>query len=219
MKKVFIFLAGAALGSVVTYKVTERYFNKLIDQEIESVKETFKERLAKIEETEKNIKDDTNIINENNEVINIVDPKGSIGDKGVLEEIVKDLGYAVGVDTAEKGTESKQVEETIDEEDDSDYVVPVEVGKEHVPPYVISETEFGEFGNEEETLMFFADGKLTDEGEELIVDPENVVGNALKEFENDPYLERVYVRDENIEKDYIILRSEKTYQEVYGEEE
>ena len=50
MKKVFIFLAGAALGSVVTYKVTERYFNKLIDQEIESVKETFKERLAKIEE-------------------------------------------------------------------------------------------------------------------------------------------------------------------------
>lgn len=201
MKKVFIFLAGAALGSVVTYKVTERYFNKLIDQEIESVKETFKERLAKIEETEKNIKDDTN------------------GDKGVLEGIVKDLGYAVGVDTTEEGTESKQVEETIDEEDDSDYVVPVKVGKEHVPPYVISETEFGEFGNEEETLMFFADGKLTDEGEELIVDPENVVGNALKEFENDPYLERVYVRDENIEKDYIILRSEKTYQEVYGEEE
>lgn len=219
MKKVFIFLAGAALGSVVTYKVTERYFNKLIDQEIESVKETFKERLAKIEETEKNIKDDTNIINENNKVINIVDSKGSIGDKGVLEEIVKDLGYAVGVDTAEEGTESKQVEETIDEEDDSDYVVPVEVGKEHVPPYVISETEFGEFGNEEETLMFFADEKLTDEGEELIVDPENVIGNALKEFENDPYLERVYVRDENIEKDYIILRSEKTYQEVYGEEE
>ena len=219
MKKVFIFLAGAALGSVVTYKVTERYFNKLIDQEIESVKETFKERLAKIEETEKNIKDDTNIINENNKVTNIVGSKGSIGDKGVLEEIVKDLGYAVGVDTAEEGIESKQVEETIDEEDDSDYVVPVEVGKEHVPPYVISETEFGEFGNEEETLMFFADGKLIDEGEELIVDPENVVGNALKEFENDPYLERVYVRDENIEKDYIILRSEKTYQEVYGEEE
>lgn len=210
MKKVFIFLAGAALGSIVTYKVTERYFNKLIDQEIESVKETFKERLAKIEESEART----------NNIIGIIEPKEvSNDDKSILKEKVEDFGYAVGIDVAEEETESQQVEEIVSEEDDSEYTVPVEIAREYIPPYMITETEFGEFGNEEETLMFFTDGKLVDEGEELIVDPESVVGNALSEFERDPYIERVYVRDENIEKDYIILKSEKTYQEVYGEEE
>lgn len=210
MKKVFTFLAGAALGSIVTYKVTERYFNKLIDQEIESVKETFKERLAKIEESEART----------NNIIGIIDPKEvSNDDKSILKEKVEAFGYAVGIDVAEEETESQQVEEIVSEEDDSEYTVPVEVAREYIPPYMITETEFGEFGNEEETLMFFTDGKIVDEGEELIVDPESVVGNALSEFERDPYIERVYVRDENIEKDYIILKSEKTYQEVYGEEE
>lgn len=211
MKKVFIFLAGAALGSVVTYKVTERYFNKLIDREVESVKETFKERLA--EELGKKSNDFVGPKG------NAGDPKGNIIDfKDKYQEKMEDLGYITGVDTAEEGTESQQVEETV-EEDDSDYIVPVENGKDIVPPYVITEEEFGEFGNEEETLMYFTDGKLVDEGEELIVDPESVVGDALEEFNKSPYVERVYVRDENKEKDYIILKSERTYQEVYGEEE
>lgn len=216
MKKVFIFLAGAALGSVVTYKVTERYFNKLIDQEIESVKETFKERLAKELETKPD-EQPSKVVNINN----YIGEKGTAGDdKGNPEyqKKMEDLGYAIGVDMAEEGVESQQVEENI-ENDDSDYTVEVPVGREIVPPYVIPEEDYGEYGNEEETLMFYADGKLVDESESLIVDPESVVGDALNEFYKDPYTERVYVRDENKEKDYIILKSEKTYQEVYGEEE
>lgn len=213
MKKVFIFLAGAAIGSVVTYKLTERKFNKLIDEEIESVKETFKERLAKAMETQPDKEEPNKIVNINN----YIGEKGTAGDdKGNPEyqKKMEELGYATGIDMAEEGTESQQVEE-----DESDYTVEVPVGREKVPPYVITEEEFGEYGNEEETLMFYADGKLVDENEELIVDPESIIGDALSEFYNDPYKESVYVRDENNEKDFVILKSEKTYQEVYGEEE
>lgn len=215
MKGVFIFLAGAAVGSAVTYKLVEKHFRDLAEEEIESVKEVFKERLVTDAKDEnpnpvaEEVYDAIKEINKNNER---------------LEEIIKNGNYATGVDMAEEGTESQQVEgveEIVDEEDeddDSDYTVPVEVGPDTpTTPYVISEEEYGEFGNEEKTLIFYSDSVLADEDDE-IVDPESVIGDALKEFE-DPTMERVYVRDERSEIDYIVLRSEKSYSEVYGEEE
>ena len=44
MKNVLIFLSGAAIGSVVTWKIIEKKYKDLADEEIESVKETFKTR-------------------------------------------------------------------------------------------------------------------------------------------------------------------------------
>lgn len=218
MKKVFIFLAGAAIGSAVTYKLTEKYFNKLIDEEIESVKETFKEKLIEIEEKFECVPDE----NESTTEITESDPAKEEIKKNQeqIDKIIKENGYATGVDMAAENSESIQVEETTDEEeDDSDYTVPVEVGREIKPPYVITEDEYGEFGNEEQTLILYSDGKLVDENEELIVDPEVVIGDALEEFSKGEFIERIYVRDENNEIDYTILASEKTYSEVYGEEE
>ena len=45
--KVFIFVAGAAIGSVVTLKFLEEKYRRIADEEIESVKETFKKALEK----------------------------------------------------------------------------------------------------------------------------------------------------------------------------
>lgn len=220
MKKVFIFLTGAAIGSAVTYKLTEKYFNKLVDEEIESVKETFKEKLIEIEERMSG--ETASDENYTTEEITEPDPAKEEVKKNQeqIDKIIKENGYAIGVDMAAENSESIQVEETTDEEeDDSDYTVPVEVGREIKPPYVITEDEYGEFGNEEQTLILYSDGKLVDENEELIVDPEAVVGDALEEFSKGEFIERIYVRDENNEIDYTILASEKTYSEVYGEEE
>lgn len=207
MKGVFIFLAGAAVGSAVTYKLVEKHFRDLAEEEIESVKEVFKERLL------------TDAKDENPNPRHEVEKNNS-----QLEEIIKNGNYSTGVDMSEEETESKHVEAIVeivddeDDEDDSDYTVPVEVGPDTAAtPYVISEEEFGEFGNEEKTLIFYSDSVLADEDDEII-DPESVIGDALKEFD-DNMIERVYVRDERSEIDYIILRSEKSYSEVYGEEE
>lgn len=210
MKNVFIFLAGAAVGSVVTWKVVEKRYRDLADEEIESVKETFRNRLVNDTEEEK----ETVVQKEENSEV--------VKNRERIEEIIKNNNYQVGVDTAEEGTESQQVEEIIEVEDDEeDYTVPVEVGNNSSVPYVISEEEYGEFGNEEKTLIYYSDYILTDEDDDVITDPESVIGNALKEFDKPTTvpIERVYVRDEANEIDYIILRSEKSYSEVYGEEE
>lgn len=46
MKNVLIFAAGAAIGSVVTWKLIEEKYKKLADEEIASVKGTFMHRQA-----------------------------------------------------------------------------------------------------------------------------------------------------------------------------
>lgn len=224
MKKVFIFLAGAAVGSLVTYKIVQKHYRDLANEEIESVKEMFKERMVK-----DNVgpKGEHYIPKENGVVIQ--GPTGTpnlevIKNQEMMEKIINESNYKAGVDLAEEGTESQQIEETVEEileeeEDDSDYTVHVEVEEGESIPYVITEDEFGEFGNEEQTLIYYSDFVLADEDDDIITDPESVVGEALKEFNEDPLLERVYVRDENKEIDYIILKSEKSYSEVNGEEE
>ena len=42
MKNLLCFVAGAAIGSVVTWKLIEKKYKDLADEEIESVIETFK---------------------------------------------------------------------------------------------------------------------------------------------------------------------------------
>lgn len=193
----------------------QKHYKDLANEEIESVKEMFKERMVK-----DNVgpKGEYYIPKENDVVIQ--GPTGTpnlevIKNQEMMEKIINESNYKAGVDLAEEGTESQQVEE----EDDSDYTVPVEVEEGESIPYVITEDEFGEFGNEEQTLIYYSDFVLADEDDDIITDPESVVGEALKEFNEDPLLERVYVRDENKEIDYIILKSEKSYSEVNGEEE
>lgn len=213
MKNVFIFLAGVGVGSLVTWKYVERKYKNLAEEEIESVKELYKEKLAEKSEFNKQkvetMKED-------------IQKKEIEKNNQELEKIINNQKYVTGADYAEEETESVQVEDFRGQPgdiDDEDYLVNTQ--EDHLvpnPPYVITEDEFGEFGNEEKTLIFYSDSVLADDDDDIIVDPEAVVGNALEEF-NDPMTERVFVRDEKEEIDYIILRSEKTFSEVCGEEE
>ena len=55
--KVFIFVAGAAIGSVVTLKFLEEKYRRIADEEIESVKETFKKALEKEVSEDENVEE------------------------------------------------------------------------------------------------------------------------------------------------------------------
>ena len=189
MKKLFIFVLGAAAGSLVTWKLVEEKYKRLADEEIESVKEYYDNKLkTNIEITPEGItmKDENN-----NEILSFKNDKIECANVKIEEykEQLDDLGYTV---------ETKQPEA-------------------YTPPYVISPEEFGEFGNEMKSLTYYADDVLADDDDDIISDPESVVGDALQhfgEYEDDC----VHVRDERIECDYEILRSEKTFGEVYKEE-
>lgn len=215
MNKVFSFLLGIGCGSAVTYFLVRKTIEQKTDEEIESVVRTFKNRIDKIadilndEQKEKlgiyspskesvnkpveipqkipcDIFEASKPVEENTEIKNEYDKK------------IEELGYSVGVDLSEGKDE--QVNYTVKHEE----VRPA--------PYVITEEEFGEVGNEEVTLFYYADHILTDEYENVIDDIEDLIGDCLTQFGD--FDESMYVRNEIKDVDYVILRSERKFNDI-----
>ena len=192
MKKLLCFVAGAAIGSVVTWKLIEKKYKDLADEEIESVIETFKNRKPRI--TKDNVKETVEkVINKYKEP------------KEIVEDIVTAERYSI------------ENEEEIDEDDESNYTVNIDNDIEVVTPYVITPEQFGEYNEYgTKTLTYYADNVLTDEIDNPITSEEMVtmIGpDALDhfgEYEDDS----VYIRDEMNEMDYEILKSEKKFSEI-----
>ena len=192
MKNLLYFVAGSTIGSVVTWKLIEKKYKDLADEEIESVIETFKNRKQRI--TKDEVKETVE------KVINKwKDPKETVN----------------GIVTAERY--SIENEEEIDDDDESNYTVNVDNGIEIVTPYVITPEQFGEYNEYgTKTLTYYADNVLTDEIDNPITSDEMVtmIGpDALDhfgEYEDDS----VYIRDETNEMDYEILKSEKMFSEI-----
>ena len=192
MKNLLCFVAGAAIGSVVTWKLIEKKYKDLADEEIESVIETFKNRKPRI--TKDEVKETVEkVINKWKE------PKETV------EDIVAAEGYSI------------ENEEEIDEDDESNYTVNVDDNIEVVTPYVITPEQFGEYNEYgTKTLTYYADNVLTDEIDNPITSEEMItmIGiDALDhfgEYEDDS----VYIRDEMNEMDYEILKSEKKFSEI-----
>ena len=198
MNKIMIFALGVAAGSVGTYFAVKKVIEARADKEIESVVETFKERSDKMEAI---------LTDEQKEELGIYSPSKEILNDELIEknekqknyeQEMKDLGYSTGVD--------------LSEETDHNAERIAQIGS---APYVITEDEFGEFGNDEETLIFYADGVLATEDDDPIDNVEELVGDCLNEFGE--YDERLYVRNQERETDYIILRSEKLWADITPE--
>lgn len=192
MKNLLCFVAGAAIGSVVTWKLIEKKYKDLADEEIESVIETFKNRRPRI--TKDEVKETVEkVINKWKE------PKETV------EDIVTAEGYSI------------ENEEEIDEDDESNYTVNVDNDDTVITPYVIEPERFGEYNEYgTKTLTYYSDNVLTDEIDNPITSEEMVtmIGpDALDnfgEYEDDS----VYIRDEMNEMDYEILKSEKKFSEI-----
>ena len=195
MNKAFVFVLGtaigAAVGSYVTWKTVDTKYRNLAEEEIASVREFYKNK----------IKEKNKVTIEKAENIN----KENLVDNKKIEEaktIMLNNNYI---------SKPKDDEEEDDEEDDCTYEVPK--AEEKIEPYTINPQEYGyEDDYKIRSWMYYTDGVVADEDNELIPDPEEYIGDALTrfgEYEDDA----VYVRNENTKCDYEILMSEKTFSE------
>lgn len=105
LSKIAIFIAGAGVGAVVTYKVVSNRYEQIIQQEVDSVKEAFSNRNEKTEEIadEEETEEPT--------------------DKEVYDSIVKDTGYAVETEKKEDKKMDKPYVISPSEFGDSDYAM------------------------------------------------------------------------------------------------
>lgn len=81
-------------------------------------------------------------------------------------------------------------------------------------PYVITPDEFGEYGYETISLTYYADDVLTDDGDDIIDDPAEIVGRDFSshfgEYEDDS----VFIRNDTKRCDYEILKDYRKYSEL-----
>ena len=188
------FILGAASASFITYKVVEKKFKDIADEEIESVKAMYERKLAKLE-LDKPVKELKRV---------------TITDDGVYEEkeetptkvninpyssLVNNLGYS-------------------DDKKEEKEEVAVNTDIEIVPP-----EDFGEYGYKCESLTYYADKVLTLDDDTKITDIEKYVGydslNTFGEYEDDS----VFVRNHGMKTDFEILKDSRTYSDVVGDDE
>ncbi len=183
-----MFAVGAATGSVSTWLFVKKKYEKIAQQEIDSVKETFAKK-----ETKSQVK---GTIKYGEEAIAGFDD----GLRQAAEQ-AKDKP-----DLVQYAAMVRKYGGIVGEEKEA-------VMKDKYP-YVIPPEEFGDFEDYERiSLTYYADGVLADDNNEVVDDVEDIVGDALDhfgEYEDDS----VFVRCDERKCDYEILLDQRTFSEV-----
>ena len=119
------------------------------------------------------------------------------------------------VEEVKEEKEEKEYKSIVENSGYVNYNKPEQIAQHSVledEPYSIDPEEFGdkeEEGWDTMTLTYFADGVLTDDTDEIVEQPEVVVGlDNLKIFEEFPDATCVYVRNETWRTDFEILRDD-----------
>lgn len=203
------FVLGAAAGSLVTWKLIEKKYMDMADDEIRSVKEMYRSKIVNSE-----------VLDETNEDM-FVAQKGpeftvsmALTDEGkqLIDKLNNLTTTYVSDDEKPDYTAYSQAKEKHNVFDDA---MPTEPEVKHDEPYIIDPTEFGEFSEYEQIeLTYYKDGVICENDTDMI-DPYDIfgdldVGDHFGEYEND----RVFVRDDKRQVDYEILRDERTFMEV-----
>ena len=191
MKNFFTFVTGLVIGSVVTYVVVKDKFEKIAQEEIDSVKEVFGRRVEK--EADKKVE--------------------KIAEKEV-EKIRKEYNKYDNLTKNYTNYSKTEVEEDKDEEvcendEDGVELFEVERASDSDRPYVIDPWDFGgEEGYDTVTLNYYADDVLTDSDNNVIEDEDidDFVGKDFAEHFGEYEKDCVCIRNDRLKTDYEICR-------------
>lgn len=185
--KFIMFILGAAVGSIVTWRYVEKKYEQIAQDEINSVKEVFSKR-------EMDFTEETEVVDARIKADNAKEKPSIIEYAAHLHE----QGYTNYSDMVDE--KPKEVKEE-----------PMSVDK----PYVITPEEFGDLDDYETiSLTYYADQILADDNDVIVDDIEDVVGfdslNSFGEYEDDS----VFVRNDRLKCDYEILLDQRKYSSV-----
>ena len=181
LSNLFIFTAGAAIGSVVTWKLVKDKYARLAQEEVEAVREFYMNR------------------HQDSEEVTTVEEEPAV----VIPESVPDFTEQERVDYA-------AIANTYSNNNEKGVPAPVK------KPYVISPDMFEDSEYTAVSLTYYADGVVEDDFYDVWDDDqiEEKIGrdslNHFGEYEEDC----VFVRNDEEETDYEILRDSLRYSDV-----
>ena len=214
-----LFTTGAAIGSLVTWKVVKTKYERISQEEIDSVKEEYgrlrdmmkKEidacrKVINSNQNESNDDEDADPDEEQND-----DEYPDDGDRDFTEHEKEMIDY-YKISSKYRGPDNNSNK-------DNENIEKGEKGiEEEAPyingPYVITPEEFGsEPGYNAQSLDYFADGVLADSwGVELDID--ETIGDDTIDHFGEYVDDVVYVRNERTGLEYEVTRDPRTYEEA-----
>ena len=205
LAKAFIFVAGATIGSVVTWKVLKNKYEQITQEEIKSVKEEYS-RLTKLMRMEI---DTCRRVTEAHTEDEVTDSDDSIDNNHDFSEPENNQVEYHKLTSKYRGTPD---ESESNEEGDG-------IGDDDLPfingPYVISPDEFASSppGYSACPIDYYKDGILAD-GWGVKLNIEETIGeDAINHF-GDYVDDVVHVRNERTQIDYEVTRDPRTYKEA-----
>lgn len=188
---IFMFALGAVIGSLATWKYTKTKYERIAQEEIDSVKEVFRRQANNIEQhTEEECEDETEIEEE--------DPVDEeLREYQDIASRYSNVNYS-NIKNEQKGGGTTMIEK----------------------PYVISPDDFGELdGYETTSLTYYADGVLEDDYYVVIEEDavDDMVGVESLEHFGDYEPDTVFVRNEKLKTDFEIQRDLRKYSETTHE--
>lgn len=179
LSSVIIFCGGIFIGGFLTWDFFKTKYEKIADEEIASVKETFEHRESR---PDKNYKVEEELKG-NDAYVNIIDSTGYRNYSNTT------------IETNKKGG-------TADMELNHPYVITPEQYEDNVDYTKVS-------------LTWYSDEVLEDDWGNVL-DPDDVIGRdalaTFGQYEDDS----VFVRDDDEQIDYEVLRDTRSYEETYG---
>lgn len=220
MKNYLVFGLGAAIGSLVTWRLVKSKYEQHAEDEIESVQEAYRELREKDREEAfeegckfMEIKMDSPVSNENIEKSKTESKKKKTTkkakkkeEKPAVEETEEDGGL-IKQNVFNYSNISKNEEKVV--EAATPYVLMGTNGKDPAEEY----EEFCDKGYDPIDLIYYEkDGVLADDTGQVIEDIENVTGSFfIGLFSRDNNLNNVYVVNHKRETVYDILREDEAY--------
>ena len=222
MDKLFWFVIGFVGGAVATYIVVRDEFERISDEEIESVKQVYKNMAASKEKAKGNEEQkeaykkmvDQNGYNYNQSIDHVDDVREDVLEKHrKATEATELVHHNVFEDVKDK--EEQDSEDAEDEQIESERLQRYnrELSEQN-KPYTISPAEFVQDKREYDkiTLEYYDDGFLVEEvSGDIVNDISTAVGyeslNKFGEYEEDV----AYVRNDVFETDYEIIRQHCDY--------
>lgn len=187
LSSTLLFLGGAVIGSAVTYKILKTKYERLVKEEVDSVKEVFA-RLSGVDISDEESSDDVDVD---------VEEEKLPTEKDAANDIISAYGYVS--DNTEKPQKGGPG--------------PMESDR----PYVITPEEFGELedeGYETIVLSYYTDGILADDSHFIVEDVDSVVGNDFADHFGEYEDDSVHVRNDRLKTDYEILLEARAYKDV-----
>lgn len=181
IKGLLIFAAGAIAGTVAGIGMSKRHFEAIAAQEINEVRDYYRKGNKELADQ---LVDKTSDIKEEQteepEKIEVTKEE-----KKEYDNVIKHGNYM-----------------TMEEDEEDDY-------SDDDEPYIIDPSEFGNNGHyATQTCTYFADGVLVDDVDEVIEEPETLVGNFHVDIFRDFDATSVYVRNDWMKMDFEILRDD-----------